>query len=240
MHFLFLATGGFTRRVQTLRSHDRICGSVLACATGIITLLALGTGQAPAAQILVSPFTFAQAEDSGSGYQLRSTLFTNGIWIGPTIYGMERAIVEYDLSGLPADIHSASLDVFWMASGYGSAGFPTIHVYGYAGDDAATAADATKTSNELFRTTLTAAAPVNIFALPVSFIEALISSEPASLGLVFTETSPNSSAFGAIGVSPPYPQLIINTIPEPSYAVALWICTLHLIRRREIRRHFSS
>ena len=102
----------------------------------------------------------------------RASLGPPGV-IGPSTYGMERAIVEYDLSSLPSDegLHAAELYIFWSAWGHAGSSFPTVHVYGYHGDNTATAADATRLSNELTTYTINSNTPSFMtLPLPVTFV----------------------------------------------------------------------
>jgi hypothetical protein len=192
----------------------------------------------------LAPVAIAQAQDAGAGYVLRTPLLSTGVWIGPSKFGMERAIVEYDLSTVPSDamINSATLSVVWAAWSNSTVGgttyFPTVHISAYAGDDTATASDATKTGNEIASYSFSLHTPSTVtITLPTSFIQSELSASPPSLGLLFTVTSLDADEIAAINNSSPYPTLNLTTIPEPSLIPLLAaLCLFSRRRGRELKR----
>jgi hypothetical protein len=224
-------------------------GAVLKQIISLIALLSIMLTAVARADVTLNlpPSAVGQAEDSGNGYAMRSWLMPDGFWVGPSSSGQERGIAEYDLSNVSEEaaaegggIHAASLYIFWAAwSSSGNTGQgeidPTVHIFGYRGDNQVTAADAMQTGTELASYTLHQG--TNSFVtipLPPDYVQDLLSTNPPSLGLLFTATSGNQLESAALVAEPPYPTLIIN-VPEPTTAALAGIAVTALAALR--RRH---
>jgi len=197
----------------------RFIGWKLICALAALLVVALLNGPLLAASIVVGPISSGQAQDSGSGYVMRSYLAgPNQAWVGPADQGMERLITEYDLSSITQPITSATLTINVGSFSYGGGSYPTLHIFGYQGDNAASSDDATRTQNEWVTYLYSTGAGVFTVPLPTSTVESYRNSSAPSLGLLYTVTSPSGTDFVSINLNPPRPRLTLEYLPEPGSA----------------------
>ena len=186
----------------------------------------------------------AQATFSdGIGYVLNDGATTVNTQYLPSADVDRRGILEFDISSIPAsaEVLSATLDLRCWLFSYTSSPtpeiYPSLTVFGYAGDGALSPSDATQTGEIIGQSAeITSMGPIPSISLNEDFIEALLDGGVSHLGMVTfdPETGHQVGFYSQEDFNPAWrPALTVVYTPEPTSLVLLAAGGMAMLRRRK-------
>jgi hypothetical protein len=158
----------------------------------------------------------------------------------------QRAVLEFNLAGIPAGAVIQSADLLFNVSLYESSSngtttlYPSITFWSYAGNNAIDVADATQTTTALADYLVTDTGPADV-PLNLARVQSLVNAHPAAIGiLVYANTQDLTTGLwtAATGTSIAAPTLSLTyAVPEPStLSLAALAAGAALSRRRRPNR----